>query len=133
MVQQKAESVSGIRIPVLEIRIRIIRIRMFLGLKDLDPLVRGTDPDPVTEERIRIRTKMSRIRNTAGFTEPGLWIPQRTLFFPAFSAQSKDSKKKSTHNCGFFSFVLTAFSTIYPFTDIVEKPAETQTVSSLAS
>ncbi len=38
-----------------------IRIRMFLGLHDPhpDPWVRVTDP------RIRIRTKMSRIRNTA--------------------------------------------------------------------
>jgi hypothetical protein len=36
---------------------------MFLGLPDLhpDPLVRGTDPRIL----IRIRTKMSRIRNTA--------------------------------------------------------------------
>jgi hypothetical protein len=39
LVQQKAESVSEIRIPVLG-----ILIRMFLGLKDPDPLVRGTDP-----------------------------------------------------------------------------------------
>jgi hypothetical protein len=31
-------------VAVLGIRIR--RIRMFLGLPDLDPLVRGTDPDP---------------------------------------------------------------------------------------
>jgi hypothetical protein len=33
---------------VLWIRIRIRRIRMFLGLQDpgSDPLVRGTDPDP---------------------------------------------------------------------------------------
>jgi hypothetical protein len=31
---------------VLEIRIRI-RIHMFLGLQDLDPLVRGTDSDPL--------------------------------------------------------------------------------------
>jgi len=37
-----------------------IRIHMFLGLLDPDPdlLVRGTDP------RIRIRTKLSQIRNT---------------------------------------------------------------------
>jgi hypothetical protein len=42
--------------PVLGIRIRIIR--MFLGLQDPDPLVRGTYP------RIRIHTKMSRIPNT---------------------------------------------------------------------
>ncbi len=27
--------------------IRIRRVRMFLGLPDLDPLVRGTDPDPL--------------------------------------------------------------------------------------
>ncbi len=34
--------------PDLRIRIRIPRIRMFLDLldPDLDPLVRGTDPDP---------------------------------------------------------------------------------------
>ncbi len=31
---------------VLGIRIRICRIRMFLGLPDLDPLVWGLDPDP---------------------------------------------------------------------------------------
>jgi hypothetical protein len=31
---------------VLGIRIRILRIRMFLGLPDPDPLVRGADPDP---------------------------------------------------------------------------------------
>jgi hypothetical protein len=31
---------------VLRIRIRIRRIRMFLGLLDPDPLVRGVDPDP---------------------------------------------------------------------------------------
>jgi hypothetical protein len=30
----------------LGIRIRIRRIRMFLGLPDPDPLVRGADPDP---------------------------------------------------------------------------------------
>jgi hypothetical protein len=30
---------------VLGIRIRIHRIRMFLGLPDPDPLVRGTDPE----------------------------------------------------------------------------------------
>jgi hypothetical protein len=35
-----------------------IRIHMFLGLPDPDPLVRGMDP------RIRIHTKMSWIRNT---------------------------------------------------------------------
>ncbi len=29
-----------------ELRIRILRIRLFLGLLDPDPLVRGTDPDP---------------------------------------------------------------------------------------
>jgi hypothetical protein len=28
------------------LRIRIRRIRMFLGLLDLDPLVTGTNPDP---------------------------------------------------------------------------------------
>jgi hypothetical protein len=32
--------------PVLRIRIRIRRVRMFLGLLDPDPLVRGVDPDP---------------------------------------------------------------------------------------
>jgi hypothetical protein len=39
-------------------RIRICRIRMFLGLPDPDPLVRGTNLG------IRIRNKMSRIPNT---------------------------------------------------------------------
>ncbi len=63
----------------LVLRIRICRIRMFLGLLDPDPvsLVRGTDleghlrkeqdPDPSvrdTDPRIQIRNKMSRIRNT---------------------------------------------------------------------
>jgi hypothetical protein len=28
------------------LRIRIRRIRMFLGFLDSDPIVRGTDPDP---------------------------------------------------------------------------------------
>ncbi len=32
---------------VLGIRVR--RIRMFLGLPDADPLVRGTDPDPALD------------------------------------------------------------------------------------
>jgi hypothetical protein len=31
---------------VLRIRIRIRRIRLFSGLLDPDPLVRGMDPDP---------------------------------------------------------------------------------------
>ena len=31
---------------VLQIRIRIHRIHMFLDLQDPDPLVRGMDPDP---------------------------------------------------------------------------------------
>jgi hypothetical protein len=50
---------------VLRIRIRIRRIRMFLGLLDPQPdsLLRGTDPKILI--RIRIRIKMSRIRNTA--------------------------------------------------------------------
>ncbi len=54
----------AIHFPLFRIRnrVRIRRIRgMFLGLSDPDPLVRGTDP------RIRIRTKMSRLRNTAAF------------------------------------------------------------------
>ncbi len=50
-----------------------IRIRLFSGLPDpdQDPLVRGTDPadpDPLgrdTDPRIRIRTKVTRIPNTA--------------------------------------------------------------------
>jgi hypothetical protein len=32
--------------PVLRIQIRIRRIRIFLGLLDPDPFVRGMDPDP---------------------------------------------------------------------------------------
>jgi hypothetical protein len=32
--------------PVLRIQIRIRRIRIFLGLLDPDPFVRGVDPDP---------------------------------------------------------------------------------------
>jgi hypothetical protein len=35
---------------------RIRRIRKFLGLSDLDPLVRGTDPDPASDPPI-IRQK----------------------------------------------------------------------------
>jgi hypothetical protein len=35
---------AGMRLLVLRIRIR--RIRMFLGLLDPDPLARSTDPDP---------------------------------------------------------------------------------------
>jgi hypothetical protein len=40
--------VYGTYLSVLRIRsrIRISRIRMFLGILDLDPVVRGTDPDP---------------------------------------------------------------------------------------
>jgi hypothetical protein len=40
--------VPDILTPVLRIRIRIRRIRMFFGLLDpySDPLVRGMDPDP---------------------------------------------------------------------------------------
>jgi hypothetical protein len=35
-----------LKVPVLQIRIRIHRIHMFLGLPDPDPLVRDMDPDP---------------------------------------------------------------------------------------
>ncbi len=51
---------NDVNVPVFQIR--ILSIRMFLGLPDpnMDPLFRGTDP----RIRIRIRTKMSRIRNT---------------------------------------------------------------------
>ncbi len=35
-----------VRRPTPVLRIRIHRIHMFLGLPDLDPLVRGMDPDP---------------------------------------------------------------------------------------
>jgi hypothetical protein len=37
---------SGTEIPLAKILVLAIRIRMFLGLPDLDPLVRGMDPDP---------------------------------------------------------------------------------------
>jgi hypothetical protein len=37
---------SSLFFPVLRIRIRIRQIRMFLGLLDPDPLVRGMDPNP---------------------------------------------------------------------------------------
>jgi hypothetical protein len=45
---------------------------MFSGLSDPDPLERDTDPDPVSQmygsaDPDRIRTKMSRIRNTGFF------------------------------------------------------------------
>jgi hypothetical protein len=40
---RKASRDSPCLLPVLGIRIRIL---MFLGLQDPDPLVRGADPDP---------------------------------------------------------------------------------------
>jgi hypothetical protein len=55
---------------------------MFLGIPDPDPLVRGTDPG------IRIRTKMSRIPNTARKSlgrNPCSWYPPLTP--PANSAR----------------------------------------------
>ncbi len=39
----------GLLESVLGIRNRVCRIRMFLGLLDPDPLVRGTDPDPALD------------------------------------------------------------------------------------
>jgi hypothetical protein len=67
LINHNLRSVLGIHI-----RIRIRRIRMFLGLTetDPDPLVRGMDPG------IRIRTKMSRIPNTA--SDKRLWVIART-------------------------------------------------------
>ncbi len=50
----------------LGIRIRIRRIRMFLGLPDPDPLVRGTDPDPL-------------VRGTHPGTDPDP-VPDPSLF-----------------------------------------------------
>ncbi len=47
-----------------------IRIRMFLGLPDLDPLFRGMDPSPLvrgTDLRIRIRNQ--------NVTDPQHWLP----------------------------------------------------------
>ncbi len=48
-----------------DVNVPVFRIRMFLGLPDPQPdtLVRGMDP--MIQIRIRIRTKMSRIRNNA--------------------------------------------------------------------
>ncbi len=61
-----------------------IRILMFLGLLDPDPLVRGTDPvvrgmDP----RIRIRTKMSWIRSTG--KNNSAQVLSRSAKFSSFS------------------------------------------------
>jgi hypothetical protein len=44
LTQLKTTFSFGVSITVLRIRIR--RIRMFLGLLDPDPLVRGMDPAP---------------------------------------------------------------------------------------
>jgi hypothetical protein len=44
------EGKRGNRGAVLGIRIR--RIRMFLGLPETDPLVRGTDPDPDPDQNV---------------------------------------------------------------------------------
>jgi hypothetical protein len=54
LVQKKAENLSinvAYYLPVLRIRIRTRRIRMFLGLldPDHDPLFRGMDSDPDLE------------------------------------------------------------------------------------
>ncbi len=56
---------------MFRIRIRIRRIRMFLGLPGPhpNPLERGTDPR--IRIRIWLRTKMSRIHNTALNPEKG--------------------------------------------------------------
>ncbi len=73
---------NDVNVPVLRIRIRIGRIRMFLGLPDayLDPLIRGTDPR--IRILIRIRIKVSRIHNTgtkslgqSGDLQIHLWVP----------------------------------------------------------
>jgi hypothetical protein len=42
---------TTVQLPAV-LRIRIRRIRMFLGLLDPDPLVRGTDPDPAPDPSI---------------------------------------------------------------------------------
>ncbi len=46
--QHKFRAIGHLSKPVLriQIRIRIHRIHVFLGLLDPDPLVRGMDPDP---------------------------------------------------------------------------------------
>ncbi len=51
MIKMRREETIEMKLAVLGIRIRIRRIRMFLGLPalDLDPLVRGTDPDPAPD------------------------------------------------------------------------------------
>jgi hypothetical protein len=48
----------------------------------------------IHKSEVRIRTKMSRIPNIAGFTEPGPWIPQRTLFSQEFLHNQKMVKEK---------------------------------------
>ncbi len=69
IIKQKKTLISSVLwllnnfLPMFRIRIWSRRIRMFLGIPDPhpDPLVNGTAP----RIRIRIRTKMSRIPNTA--------------------------------------------------------------------
>jgi hypothetical protein len=75
-----------------------IRICMFLGLPDphLD-LVRGTDP------RIRIRTKMLRIRST-GFTHPDPTSPNR-IWLNKTGLVGGWGGGPNTFFCGFFPLV----------------------------
>jgi hypothetical protein len=90
-------SLEYILIPVLRIRIR--RIRMFLGLLDPgpDPLVRGTDPDPATDpDPSFIKKKL--VRKTLIPTV--LWLLFDFLSFkndvnvPSNSIKQKNFKKK---------------------------------------
>jgi hypothetical protein len=46
------------------LRIRIQRVRMFLGLLDPDPLVRNTDPDPSIIKKLRFLRFRFRFHNT---------------------------------------------------------------------
>ncbi len=80
---------------VLQIRIRIHRIHMFLGILDPDPLFRGMDPDPsIIKQKI--------VRKTLIPTSV-LW-----LLFDYFSSKndvnvpSKSNKQKNFFFCFFF-------------------------------
>jgi hypothetical protein len=66
------ESVFRIRIQIL---IRIHRIHMFLGLPDLDPLVKGMVPDPDIRILLQILIRIHRIHMFLGL--PDLDTSQR--------------------------------------------------------
>jgi hypothetical protein len=57
-VEARVRSYFTLHKAVLGIRIRIRRIRMFLGFSDPDPLVRGTDPDASPPHKCVERTEI---------------------------------------------------------------------------